>query len=265
MTTNTSRNTSQNPSRASGPQAHSTNPQTAYPAPDTWQLFRIWAGVGLQSFGGGATTTLLIQRAFIEKYGWVSIDEFLRLWNLCQLAPGINLIALAILIGKKLGGTRGIVASLAGMLLPSVTITCLLAALFLRAERVAGVQAALRGVIPATGGIMLIVALNFARPFIRDARRARPLYALAIAAVVLVSALALIIFNVSAIVIVPGMAIVGALLLSPAAAPHIAPAAASAAAPAISPDLAPAGSPDLAPDLAPESSTPLRDEQGEAQ
>ncbi len=42
-------------------------------------------------------------------------------------------------------------ASLAGMLLPSVTITCLLAALVLRVERVAGVQAALRGVIPAAG------------------------------------------------------------------------------------------------------------------
>lgn len=232
MTTNTS--------HALGPQSRSIDPHSPYPAPGAWQLFRIWAGVGLQSFGGGATTTLLIQRAFIEKYGWVSIDEFLRLWNLCQLAPGINLLALAILIGKKLGGTRGIVASVAGMLLPSVTITCLLAALFLRVERIAGVQAALRGVIPATGGIMLLVAYNFARPFIRDARRAQPLYAATIAAFVLVSAVAIITFNVSAIVIVPGMAIIGALLLSPAASPNISPPA------------------------SPESSAPLRDEQGEA-
>lgn len=232
MTTNTS--------HAFGPQSHSIDPHSPYPAPGTWQLFRIWAGVGLQSFGGGATTTLLIQRAFIEKYGWVSIDEFLRLWNLCQLAPGINLLALAILIGKKLGGTRGIVASVAGMLLPSVTITCLLAALFLRVERIGGVQAALRGVIPATGGIMLLVAYNFARPFIRDAHRAQPLYAATIAAFVLVSSVAIIRFNVSAIVIVPGMAIIGALLLSPAA------------------------SPDISPPPSPESSAPLRDGQGEA-
>src|SRR5690348_16560303 len=32
------------------------------PRPGKWQLFRIWAGIGLQSFGGGASTTFLIQR-----------------------------------------------------------------------------------------------------------------------------------------------------------------------------------------------------------
>src|SRR5436309_10717278 len=97
------------------------------PRPGTWKLFRIWTGVGLQSFGGGASTTLLIQRAFIEKHRWLSIEEFTHLWNLCILTPGINLVALTVLIGKKLGGTRGIIASLAGMLLPSAAITCLLA------------------------------------------------------------------------------------------------------------------------------------------
>lgn len=205
-----------NTSHALDPHAHSTDTQSPHPAPSLGKLFGIWAGIGLQSFGGGASTTLLIQRAFIEKYGWVSSDEFLRLWNLCQLTPGINLIAIAILLGKRLGGARGIIVSLAGMLLPSATITCLLAAFFLRVEGVAAVQAALRGVIPATGGIMVVVAFNFARPFIRDARGAGLLYTTAIAAFVLVSAVALIVFNVPAILILPGLALVGALLLSPA-------------------------------------------------
>lgn len=206
-----------NTSHAIDSHARSADAQAPHPAPTTWQLFGIWAGIGLQSFGGGASTLLLIQRAFIEKYGWVSSDEFLRLWNLCQLTPGINLIATAILLGKKLGGTRGIIASVAGMLLPSATITCLLAAFFLQVEGLAAVQAALRGVIPATGGIMLVVAYNFARPFIRDARRLGLIYAATIAAFVLVGALAIIKFNVPAILVLPGLAIVGALLLSPKA------------------------------------------------
>src|SRR6266566_945527 len=96
------------------------------PGPGKWQLFRIWASIGLQSFGGGATTTLLIQRAFIEKHRWLSIEEFMHLWNLCILTPGINLVALTVLIGRKLGGAWGIVVSLAGLLLPSATITCLI-------------------------------------------------------------------------------------------------------------------------------------------
>lgn len=132
--------------------------------PSPWQLFCIWAGIGLQSFGGGASTTFLIQREFVEKHSWLTKEELAHLWNLCVFTPGINLIALTILIGRKLGGRVGIVSSLFGMLLPSALITCLLAAGFQKIEQVSAVQAIIKGVIPATAGIMLLVALRFAQP-----------------------------------------------------------------------------------------------------
>ena len=185
------------------------------PRPSTWQLFRIWAGVGLQSFGGGASTTFLIQRAFIEKHRWLSIEEFMHLWSLCLLTPGINLVALTVLIGKKLGGTRGIVASLAGMLLPSAAITCLLAALFKQIEHVAAVQAVLRGVIPATGGIMLLVGLNFALPLIRRGYKEGVVYLLGSGIIMIACALAVILLKLSVIIVVLGAAFLGALFFSP--------------------------------------------------
>ncbi len=72
--------------------------QTPYPT--IWKLFRIWTSIGLQSFGGGASTSFLIQRTFIDKYGWMTMEEFLHMWNLCIFTPGINLVALTILIGR---------------------------------------------------------------------------------------------------------------------------------------------------------------------
>src|SRR6266567_1793967 len=183
------------------------------PGPTKWQLFRIWASIGLQSFGGGASTTFLIQRAFIEKHRWLSIEEFMRLWNLCILTPGINLVALTVLIGKKLGGTWGIVASLAGMLLPSATITCLLAAIFKQIEHVAAVQAVLRGVIPATGGIMLLVGLNFALPLIRRGYKEGALYLLASSVLIIACALAVILLKLAVIIVVLGAVVLGALFL----------------------------------------------------
>ena len=185
------------------------------PRPGTWKLFRIWAGVGLQSFGGGASTTFLIQRAFIDKYRWLSMEEFTHLWNLCILTPGINLVALTVLIGKKLGGTRGIIVSLAGMLLPSAAITCLLAVIFQQIEHVAAVQAVLRGVIPATGGIMLLVGLNFARPLIRRGLKEGFLYLLASSVLVIACAVAVILLKLSVIVVVLGAIFLGALFFSP--------------------------------------------------
>src|SRR5215472_12209135 len=137
-------------------------------APGIWSLFRIWAGIGLQSFGGGASTIFLIQRTFIEKYGWLTQEEFSLFWNLCLFTPGINLLALTILIGRKLSGTWGIVSSLLGLLLPSATITCLFTAGFAAVQNIPTVQAVFRGVIPATAGLMLMVGLGFARPLLKQ-------------------------------------------------------------------------------------------------
>lgn len=191
------------------------------PRPGALRLLGIWARIGLQSFGGGASTTFLIQRTFTEQQRWLTIEEFLRLWNLCLLTPGINLIALTILIGKKLGGTRGIVVSLAGLLLPSATITCLLAALFVQIEQGAAVQAVLRGVVPATGGIMLLVGLNFARPLFQKSAKAGFMPVLARSILVIISAFAIIFLKLSVIVVVLGLAFLGILFFSapPATAP----------------------------------------------
>ncbi len=185
------------------------------PRPSKWQLFRIWASIGLQSFGGGASTTFLIQREFIEKHRWLSIEEFMHLWNLCILTPGINLVALTVLIGRKLGGTWGIVVSLAGMLLPSAIITCLLAAIFKQIEHVAAVQAVLRGVIPATGGIMLLVGLNYALPLIRRGYKEGFLYLLTSSVIIIACAFVVILLKLSVIVVVLCAAFLGALFFSP--------------------------------------------------
>jgi chromate transporter len=185
------------------------------PQPSTRQLFGIWASIGLQSFGGGASTTFLIQRAFIERHRWVTIEEFTQLWSLCLLAPGINLIGITVLLGKRMGGKCGIVASLAGLLLPSATITCLLTALFVQVEQQAAVQAALRGVIPATAGIMALVLVNFAQPITRGWRQTGLFRLLLSGALVTVFAVAVIRWNVSAIVIVIGAACLGVLLYTP--------------------------------------------------
>jgi chromate transporter len=191
------------------------------PRPGKWRLFRIWASIGLQSFGGGASTTLLIQRAFIEKHTWLSMEEFAHLWNLCILTPGINLVALTVLIGKKLGGTWGIVVSLAGLLLPSATITCLLAALFIQIEHIAAVQAIFRGVIPATGGIMLVVGLNFALPLIRKGYKEGYIYLLVSSVLLIACALAVIFLKLSVIIVILAAASLGTLFFSSRSAPPL--------------------------------------------
>jgi chromate transport protein ChrA len=70
---------------------------------------------------------------------------------------------------------------LAGLLAPSVSITVLMTALYARVQSLALVQAGVRGIIPAAAGRGLLLALQMARPLIRDSRyEGRPSLAVSI-------------------------------------------------------------------------------------
>ncbi|HEY7418362.1 MAG TPA: chromate transporter [Ktedonobacteraceae bacterium] len=184
------------------------------PRPTTWQLFRIWASIGLQSFGGGGSTSLLIQREFIHKRGWLSMEEYLLYWNQCIFAPGTNLIALVILIGNRLGGIVGIVVSLLGMLVPSAAITCLFTIGFGFIERAPAIQAILKGIIPATAGFLLVLGLQFARPSFKQAYQDGWLYVIAGILLAAGSALAIILWQISVMIVIPCAALLGTLIFT---------------------------------------------------
>ncbi len=135
------------------------------------RLLRAWLVLGVQSFGGGTATQYLIYRTFVERHKWISTEEFTRYWAICPLTPGINLLALTVLIGWRLAGAAGVALSLLGLLLPSVAITVGMTALYALIRELPLVQTALRGVIPATAGLGLLMAWRLAAPLIVASQR----------------------------------------------------------------------------------------------
>lgn len=139
--------------------------------PSLGLILRVWLLLGVQSFGGGAATLALIRREAVERQCWMTDAEFVRDWALCQVAPGINLLGLTILIGRRLAGVPGIALCLIGLLAPSVAITVALTACYAHFRDAPAVQAALRGVIPATVGLGLLTAYQMALPLLSADRR----------------------------------------------------------------------------------------------
>lgn len=136
-----------------------------------WQILRVWFIIGIQSFGGGMATLALIQRAVIDERRWVSEAEFARFWGLCQIAPGINLLALTILVSRHVGGLKGVFAGLLGLLLPSVSMTILMTAGYARIRQFPAVLNALHGILPATMGLGLATVLQMARSLIAEEKK----------------------------------------------------------------------------------------------
>lgn len=138
------------------------------------QLFRIWAAIGVGSFGGGAATQFLIQEQFIYRHSWITQEEYSRIIGVCQLAPGINILSYTILIGKKLGGARGILVSLLGLVLPSAALTVALTALYTLVRQYAPIHSALRVAYAAILGVTFATNWRNVRPIFRENRRRRP-------------------------------------------------------------------------------------------
>lgn len=139
--------------------------------PSSSELVRIWARIGVQSFGGGAATLTLIRAAVVREKAWITEEEFTRYWGLVQLAPGINLLGLTVLIGHRIAGARGIALALAGLVLPSGAITLLLTALYARFAGAPAVRSALTGLIPATVGVGLLTGIDMALPPLKASRQ----------------------------------------------------------------------------------------------
>ena len=139
--------------------------------PTAGRLLREWLLIGFQSFGGGNATFALIRQTFVERQRWIAPEEFNRMFALVQITPGINLLALNILLGKRLLGWRGIVLSLFGLLLPSVVLTTLLTAGYAHVQHTALARNALRGFLPATVGLGVLTAVQMAHTNLRTAKK----------------------------------------------------------------------------------------------
>jgi chromate transporter len=83
------------------------------PHPTFTETTRVWAKIGLLSFGGPAGQIALMHKELVEERRWISESRFLHALNFCMLLPGPEAQQLATYIGWLLHGTRGgIVAGL---------------------------------------------------------------------------------------------------------------------------------------------------------
>lgn len=67
--------------------------------PTLAEATRIWARIGLLSFGGPAGQIALMHRILVEEQRWLGEKRFLHAFNYCMLLPGPEGMQLAVYIG----------------------------------------------------------------------------------------------------------------------------------------------------------------------
>ncbi|POF30508.1 chromate efflux transporter [Roseibium marinum] len=124
---------------------------------------RVWARIGVLSFGGPAAQIALMHREVVEDRRWLSEQTFLNALSFCMLLPGPEAMQLATYAGWRMHGTVG--GLVAGLLfvLPGAALMLLLAALYVTFGALPLVQALFLGVKAAVLVIVLEALLRISR------------------------------------------------------------------------------------------------------
>ena len=138
-----------------------------------FQLFWTYLKIGTFTIGGGYVMLSMIEREIVDRKGWIDREEFMNMIALAQAAPGLIAVNSAIFIGWRIGGWRGVIATVLGAVLPSFLIILAIAMLFQDYKDYPAVEAIFKGIRPA------VVAL-IAAPLCRMAKNAKITWATAI-------------------------------------------------------------------------------------
>ena len=130
------------------------------------QLFWTYLKIGTFTIGGGYVMLSMIEREIVDRKGWIDREEFMNMIALAQAAPGLIAVNSAIFIGWRIGGWRGVIATVLGAVLPSFLIILAIAMLFQDYKDYPAVEAIFKGIRPA------VVAL-IAAPLCRMAKNAK--------------------------------------------------------------------------------------------
>lgn len=118
------------------------------------EVGRLFFILGTTAFGGPAAHIARMREELVVKKQWLTEQAFLDLVGASNLIPGPNSTELAIHIGYERAGWKGLLAAGLGFIVPAVSLTILLAWLYVTYGQLPEVQPFFVGVTPALVGII---------------------------------------------------------------------------------------------------------------
>ena len=137
--------------------ADAAAPAAAKAAPSLLDVALTFAGISSTAFGGGQKAS--IRHQVVSKQ-WMDSDAFMEGLELAQVAPGPNILNLAIFCGQRVRGVPGAIAAFLGASVPPFVIVMVAGALYFKYASNPYVHGALRGCAVGALGLTIGNALE---------------------------------------------------------------------------------------------------------
>jgi chromate transporter len=132
------------------------------------QAVRVWARIGLLSFGGPAGQVALMHKELVERLKWIDEERFLHAFNYCMLLPGPEAQQLATYIGWLMHKTRGGLAAGLLFVLPGFLAILLLSVLYAGFRELPAVSALFFGLKAAVLAVVAEAVLRIGKRALKN-------------------------------------------------------------------------------------------------
>ncbi|TPJ78399.1 chromate efflux transporter [Mesorhizobium sp. B2-6-2] len=147
-------------------------------APSFREATRLWAKIGLLSFGGPAGQIALMHKELVEERRWIGEERFLHALNYCMLLPGPEAQQLAVYIGWLLHRTAGGLVAGSLFVLPGALVMLGLSSFYMLYNDAPVVEALFFGVKAAVLAVVVEAVIRIGKRALKN----RAMVAIAVAA-----------------------------------------------------------------------------------
>lgn len=133
-----------------------------------WMLFSGMFYISAFTFGGGFVIATFVKKKFSDELGWIDESEMLDLIALAQSAPGAIAVNVAILVGWKVFGAIGMIASVLGTILPPMMILTAVSFIYNLIADNMYVAMVLKGMQAGVAAIIISVSIDLAVKVIKE-------------------------------------------------------------------------------------------------
>jgi chromate transporter len=128
---------------------------------ELWDIGAFFLKVGAVTFGGGLSILAFIQEQVVNRFHWITSQEFLDGLAIGQLTPG-PIIMVAAYVGYKVAGVSGAAVAAVAIFLPSFALMLAIVPVLDRVRRLAWIKAAMKGISPAVIGTIAVTIVQLA-------------------------------------------------------------------------------------------------------
>lgn len=132
-------------------------------APSFSEAVRVFAKIGLTSFGGPAGQIAMMHRMLVDERKWLDERTFLLALNFCTLLPGPEAMQLATYAGWRLHGVKGGLAAGLLFVLPGAVVILGLSALYAAFGQVPLLTAVFTGIKAAVLAIVIEALMRISK------------------------------------------------------------------------------------------------------